>query len=285
LSQPFRPETLSLVFEKCLITAFLMLDTIAHDCLNLKSQNLTKLWKFACDWSDHIIGISDFSIKQTAASFFVDSKKTSSVLLSCAPKKDNKINSIKINSNYILIYGNHFEHKFVLPTLNAIRNELRNVKIKVFGITGISQKNVEFIPSGKMDEKKHDELICGAKYVVYPTLNEGFGFPIRDIPYYNKKIFCRNLSCFSDIKNSLPPAIQKNIIFYKNTKELVQLLKNLREDLSNQFQESPLHFDKTNITWETQFAKLIKILTSIQEPNQKQIADRFFYLKNTLEKS
>lgn len=282
LSQPFHLKTLKIIFTKCLITSFWMLDTIADDCFQLKSRTLSRMWQFSADFSDKIFGISQESIKQFAEKYDLDVKKAESILLSCQPKTLTRAISRNNNSEkYILIFGNHFEHKFLQPTIRLlIENEIRE-KIVVFGINGISSEKIRFIPSGNLLDIDLQDLISAAICVVYPTIVEGFGLPVRDVPYLGVPIICRKLPSFVEIKNNLPAAVRENIYFFNSQSDLLEQIKTKAFSKKNILKSESLS-DVSQISWKSQFNKILECLTGCDEKNFIELKKRMFYLESII---
>ena len=280
LSQPFHLKTLEIIFTKCLITSFWMLDTIADDCFYLKSKMLSRMWQYTADFSDKIFGISQSSTEQFAKKFDVDVQKTESILLSCQSKTLAREVPMKMKSEkYFLIFGNHFEHKFIQPTIRLLTENENETKIKVFGIDGISSEKIQFIPSGNLQDIELQDLISGAVCVIYPTTVEGFGLPVRDVPYLGVPIVCRQLPSFVEIKNNLPAAVRGNIYFYNSSSDLLVLIKT-KAFLNKSTLKSESLTELSQISWKSQFNKILESLSACDEKNFSELKKRMFYLES-----
>ena len=223
--QPFDYERLERMSRVGVLNVYMMLDTIAMDCLYLNHLNLEALWGTVFNFADAVLYNSDFVQQQFHRRFRVrPGMKELAAYHSLALKdyQDAKSGSPQAGS-YILVIGNTFAHKYVGATIDALMRAFPREKIVALGLKEDDRHNVTAYPSGHLTDEQMHNLLRGAKVVVFPSHYEGFGIPVVESLAYSKPVLARSIPVIRDLKERL--AAKDNLILYGSTKDLLARLK------------------------------------------------------------
>jgi GT2 family glycosyltransferase len=231
--QPFSAHEFWDASRRAVRIAYTMLDTIAWDCLYLRTPELDAVWRTVADLADGILFISPFSAGQFHSRFATAAQvRTLVAELSLdaadyappAPHGEFLPAPARSARRDILVFGNHFHHKFVRPTSEYIAGNFPDRRIVMFGLGGgAGAENVVPIASGMLSDRQLDDLYRTASCVVYPSTYEGFGLPIVESLARGLTVFVRD--------TVLNHWIEENwngpgrLVYYATREELVQRLK------------------------------------------------------------
>ncbi len=193
--------------------------------------NENKNWrpkKKALENIDHVICSSKNTQKELVKYYNFDYKKTS-VVYQCVP--DLKMNiSIKEKKNKFLLYvGSRLKYKNfdnLLKALSLNNDILEEFKLICFGDELLSKKEKFLIEELKLNKKniifdsgddyKLANYYLNASALIYPSKNEGFGFPPLEAMSYGCPVISSNnkaiLEATDLIKYSFDPNDPKDII-------------------------------------------------------------------------
>lgn len=175
-----------------------LLDIISLRCVYLRTYLLQILWTNSIKYFQKVICISESAKNDILAYFNVlehDRGKFKVVYLGA----DDSPTAPTISKRhrltpYILVVGNRFKHKGLRECVDSIKNS--NL-IERFIILGASSKEYnylekdkrfEFLESGFLDTTSVESLYADADMIIFPSLYEGFGFPVLKAVQFNKKI-------------------------------------------------------------------------------------------------
>lgn len=207
MGQPFNVETLVRLYKRAPIVAIFMLDTIAADCGNLSLDFDQSLWQFGLQWSDVIFAISDYTRDQLERRYVVGSN-TSLVSTLCSTTMEDYKPAVECpiaskTGSYILVIGNKFEHKALIPTVAALVKVDIGVQIVALGCNDLPFDNVKCVSSGQLSDVELEQLYSGADAFIFPTHYEGFGFPLMHALARSKPVFVRDIPVFREIASTL----------------------------------------------------------------------------------
>ncbi len=170
--------------------------------------------------SNYIYTVSNFS-KNRILFYYPKIKNKISVLYNDV-KNDFKEFNIKYKKeNYLIFVGNIKENKgliYLIKAMEELKNE-SNIKLLIIGskenfrnmdknILKTDNANIEF--SGYVDDEKLKELIAKAKFLVQPSIYEGFGIPPLEAMYLGTKPIISDIEVFKEIYTDF------DCIFFKN---------------------------------------------------------------------
>lgn len=228
LLQPFLLEHITRLSRLATVNVYAMLDPIMFDCFYLNRGNpddLETLWEAVFTHADGVIYISDFVHELFCHRF---RRRQGLRELVAYPSLD--INDYRKQpargtpeESYILVIGNQCDHKRVRFTVEALSRAFPDEKIASIGPRITNQQNVVQFESGPLSEKKIEEVFRGARFVVYPSLYEGFGLPILESLAHEKPVFARLGSVTCKIRETI--LNPDNMILFSSTGDLIDRLR------------------------------------------------------------
>jgi GT2 family glycosyltransferase/glycosyltransferase involved in cell wall biosynthesis len=223
--QPFDYEQLFRMSRIAPLNVYGMLDPIAYDCLYLNNVDLDAIWGAVFAHADGVIYISDFVEEQFRRRFRCRAGLREQVTYLSLDYRDyiNENEGRSPDGSYILVVGNAFAHKRVPATVDALSNAFPRDKLVVLGLPEDHRQNVISYQSGNLSEKQMDQLLRGARFVVFPSVYEGFGIPVVKSLAYRKPVMARSIPTNCAIKEKLGE--NDNFILYSSTGELVERLQ------------------------------------------------------------
>ena len=229
--QPFSADEFWDASRRAVRIVYTMLDTIAWDCLYLRTPELDALWRTVADLADGILFISPFTESQFQKRFAVAPQvrmlvaELSLDAADYAPAVGYVPPSATLTGRRdILVFGNHFHHKFIGPTTQYIAGHFPDRQFVMFGISEpTGAENVVAVPSGTLSEREIDELYASASCVIYPSTYEGFGLPIVESLGRGLTVYVRDTTLNHWIEEHWNGP--GRLVFYATREELVQRLK------------------------------------------------------------
>jgi GT2 family glycosyltransferase/glycosyltransferase involved in cell wall biosynthesis len=223
-AQPFYQEHMARLSRLAVVNVYAMLDPIALDCLYLDQQGLQILWADVFRYADGVIYISDFVRDQFHLRFRRRPGLREMVeYLSLDLRDYAPPGAAAPPGNSILVIGNSFAHKHVEPTVAALREAFPERKILALGVEQTSVPGVEAYPSGHLPENQVNRLFRDAAFVVYPSLYEGFGFPLLEALSHSRPVWARDLPATRAIRDRL--GAEDHLLLYTSTRELIERLR------------------------------------------------------------
>jgi GT2 family glycosyltransferase/glycosyltransferase involved in cell wall biosynthesis len=221
--QPFDYDRLARMSRVGVLNVYMMLDTIAMDCLYLHQLNLETIWGTVFNYADAVLYNSKFVQDQFHRRFRrrPDLKEMAAYhSLDLADYRDPQ--GASAAGSYILVIGNAFAHKYVGATVDALIRAFPREKIVALGLKEDSRRNVTTYTSGNLTEDQMHSLLHGAKVVVFPSHAEGFGIPVVESLAYSKPVLARSIPVIRELREHLP--VKDNLILYGSTKDLIARL-------------------------------------------------------------
>jgi GT2 family glycosyltransferase len=220
IGQPFDVISLRTVTDHSIFSTCIFFDVIAADCPQLSSASLSKIWASMPHSFTSISFISTYSKDQFIGKFGNGNSRLEVALLPLVtrPAKQKSMNAKEGNKEIVIIVGNQFKHKGIdiaLTELPKIKNRIYYALSETFET---KRDDVKFLPPGYISEDKLSSLMNAAKFIIFPTFSEGFGFPILEALQYKKDIYCRALPPFIEIYNSIDHQLKHFIKFVPNFK-------------------------------------------------------------------
>jgi GT2 family glycosyltransferase len=228
-AQPFNLAEIELLSNRSPLNFYIMLDSIAFDCAYICSKELSAVWRLTAQYSDGLIFISQFSQDQFTRRF---TPSTHTTLLSalCSTEESDYLSKSHLSASrvvepYILVVGNHYEHKFINPTVKALIEDGENIPIRVLGSCDVKSSRVQITQSGQLSQDAVERLYADAKFIIFPSLYEGFGFPILHGLAYDKVVCARSSALNEEIAKTWNGG--GSLVLYRDTKELISIVKQI----------------------------------------------------------
>lgn len=224
MGQPWRLEELPSIFHCAPIVAFFMLDAIGYDCQYNAVQvpGLDDLWSFVAIFADCVFTQSLFTLKRLEERLHFDDRCLRVVTHHSLDVADYGQPRFEAGQ-HILVVGNHFRHKFITPTVDALAPRFPDRTFVAVGYKGTCYwQNVTCVNSGKLTDEEFFGLYDQAQCVIYPSIYEGFGFPIMHALARGKVVYARQSSLYDEL---LPHTLHgKNVRQFTDTHDLVRML-------------------------------------------------------------
>jgi hypothetical protein len=210
------------------VNVYAMLDPIMFDCQYLNQANaddLETLWGTVFLQADGVIYISDFARDLFHNRF---RRRTSLRELVAYPSLDvadykNPEADVALGQEHILVVGNESDHKRTRVTVLALAEAFPEEGIVCLGARIEGEPNVSSFISGGLGDKEIQELYSRARFVVYPSLYEGFGLPILESLAHEKPVLARSLPVTQRIHESI--ATRDNLVLFSSTRDLIDILR------------------------------------------------------------
>ena len=245
VGQPYDWNVLQRLVLSAPVIGVYMLDTISIDCPQLASPLLYNIWQFTLDHADVIATQSAQTAHQLQTRFTMRPETIALVSHHSLDLADYRLPGTSQAPRHttaaaprILVVGNHFHHKYLSQTANALAQAFPDRPIvalgepKRLGRTAdplaipplLSAANLSASPAGELSEADIGALYEHADIIVFPSHAEGFGFPCLHALAAFRPVFLRRLPVFEELWAALGHT--PNIHFYETTTELVALLAN-----------------------------------------------------------
>lgn len=226
IGQPYQTSTLLHLFESAPVVGIFMLDTISTDCGYLLLDFDESIWRFALENMSVLFTNSHFTLERIRLRYPIGPSTLQQVSLhSLDPADYATYEPTGSEGSHILVIGNHYTHKFVRSTTDALAGALPDRKIIAIGYPeGVElPANVQSFKAGNIDEDTFRSFYRDAQLVVFPSHYEGFGFPVMHALAHRRPVLVRD----SGLNRELAAHIvaSANIHSYKTTRELVQKLQ------------------------------------------------------------
>ncbi len=247
VGQPYDWNVVERMIVSGAVLGVYMLDTISIDCPQLTSQYLYNMWQFTLDHIDLLVTQSHQTEAQFLARFTVPADTARLVSLHSLDLADyvlpvaaDTAGLLERKRQRILVLGNHFHHKFVARTANALAAAFPDRLIVALGQAAAKADetidpmavpaldriaNITGMSVGALSDAEIGLQYAASDVIVFPSHAEGFGFPVLNALASKRPVLLRRLPVFEEIWQALgkPP----NIRFYESTTELIELLAEL----------------------------------------------------------
>jgi GT2 family glycosyltransferase len=243
VGQPYDWNVIQRLSVTAPVIGIYMLDTISIDCPQLTSARLYNIWQFALDHADLIATQSRQTQAQFAARFNIPAHAVQVVALHSLDLQDYALPGADPGRRAdpgggVLVIGNHFHHKYLSHTANALAAAFPLREIVAMGLGRANGRsadpmapapladlpNLTPLPVGDLSDAEIGACYAACSVVVFPSHAEGFGFPVLNALAARRPVFLRRLPVFQELWESLGRTA--NIHFYDATRDLVQALAN-----------------------------------------------------------
>ena len=226
--QPFAFEPIARLSRLAVVNVYAMLDPIAMDCFYLNSANaddLEALWATVFGYADGVVYISDVMRELFHRRLRCRQDLHELVAYPSLDIKDyqNRVGPCRAPGQHILVVGNWFEHKRVAVTVDALNKAFQDENIVVLGSRHEAGSKVVSFVSGQLDDGTMRKLFSEARFVVFPSVYEGFGLPVLESLAYEKPTFARGIPVIQAIRDKIGKP--DNLILFSSTNELIERLR------------------------------------------------------------
>jgi glycosyltransferase involved in cell wall biosynthesis len=228
LSQPWSVQEMIDLHAAAAFNAYLFLDTISWDIAYAAPRNLDGTWRFMADHADALLFISEYTRDRLRRRFTIpDATPELVTYLSFDPAEYIR-HDLRMPSHqkpFIFVVGNEYDHKDVAPTVELLSTAFPYESIVALGMTKAPTPRVTCLESGALSEVEIHRLYAGARFVVFPSFYEGFGFPIPTTLAYGGTVVARQSALLDEIAARCVP--RGRIVPYARRDELVDVVGRL----------------------------------------------------------
>ncbi len=246
MGQPYDWNSIERMVVKGTSIGIFMLDTISVDCGQIYSTRLFNIWQFALSQFD-VVGTNSiettgqFERRFSYGPSVVRTRSMHSLDISdyALTNSGSASQSPVAEAGYLFVVGNHYPHKYVAPTTNALSVAYPARTIVALGADKASSPppdegryapsgfldmpNLKSVPAGELSDDVIANLYSQAGAVIFPSHYEGFGIPILNALAAKRPVFIRRLPVFEELWEEI--GRNPNIHFYENTTDLIERLK------------------------------------------------------------
>lgn len=235
VSQILCAEHMDIINQCCLKYGVCMLDIIS-----LRSHYLCKndpdrydLFRDSIEYADLMLSISQFS-HDDIIGFFHDELQNADLRTGFSYLGTDKVlSAVKSEAktkpfgtaDYFIVIGNAYKHKMIEPVLEILKDVEENfivIGTKTEGYYPKSRRIYGYV-SGWLTNEKLNEMIEGAKAIIFPSVYEGFGLTLFDAVVYHKKIIVSDTQVNFELKGLLGE-YGSNIITFRRVEDLKTIL-------------------------------------------------------------
>ncbi len=198
IGQPFDVESVQKLSELAPVNVFFMLDTIALDCVQLYKTELEHIWSCVTSTADGLIYNSNFTQQQFSRRFRIDRSSVRELVSYHSLKRSDyqtarDSTAESTSGHHILLVGNHFPHKNLAKTYRSLVEMVPQNSYVVLGISAgellLPGRADRFYEAGDLSQELIDSLYSNARMVIFPSLYEGFGFPIQHALAHHRPVY------------------------------------------------------------------------------------------------
>ncbi len=230
-SQIFHIEHMFILNRTCLKYVFCMQDIISlrSNYILAYDKERQDVFRKSIHFCDGMTSISQFSLEDTKMYFpeeFARRNIPDTVIYHGSHVKDREHFSKEyeqVFERYFFVFGNKFKHKFLMETLEKLKDCEHNFIFIGAPEEGYIGKNIYGYMSGMLEDEFIDFLIAKSQGILFPSLYEGFGLPILKGIEFDKKIVMTDNELNRELKGYFE-AFSENVLLFEESKDVKALL-------------------------------------------------------------
>lgn len=207
-------------YENLLITVLDIIPPELCQPISKMSNYMHRLDLKGIEAAGHVIAVSEYTKKDLICKAGMSDEKISVIYCGVDhnifyPRKENSkiINNFRLNKPYILYVGSEQPRKnmnVLIDVFYKVKSECKNINLVILGKGGIYRKNIlkqiqrfdlsgdviflDYLPQGMLPE-----LYSFSKAFVFPSLYEGFGFPVLEAMCCGTPVVASNASSIPEV--------------------------------------------------------------------------------------
>jgi GT2 family glycosyltransferase len=198
-----------------------MHDIISLRCNKLHSLDTEQAAKLTAKYGNGLICISN-AAKEDMTEYLGNEIRASSTVIyhGYAQKQttEAKQATAPFNDDFFLLVGNHFPHKAVSATLDALSPELNIVVLGGKKQRSLNRPNTHVIISGQTEEAEVSALYANCVGIIFPSQYEGFGLPLLHAGKYGKPIVVCDTASNKEISHAFN--LSKYVRYFSHFSEI-----------------------------------------------------------------
>lgn len=230
-SQIFHIEHMFILNRTCLKYVFCMQDIISlrSNYILAYDKERQDVFRKSIHFCDAMTSISRFSLEDTKMYFpeeFARRNIPDTVIYHGSHEKDRTHFSKDYEQKfekYFFVFGNKFKHKFLMETLDKLKDCEHNFIFIGAPEEGYIGKNIYGYMSGMLEDEFIDFLIAKSQGILFPSLYEGFGLPILKGIEFDKKIVMTDNELNRELKEYFE-VFSENVLLFEESRDVKALL-------------------------------------------------------------
>lgn len=223
VGQPFDARSLVGVVTRAPVVGIFMLDTISYDCGYLALTFDHNVWRYAFEQIDVLFTNSRFTLDRICSRFKVGERVMRRVSRHSLDISEYGVARAPTPGvqPHLFVIGNHFDHKFVRRTADALAAAFPQRKIVAvgYGAQPPAFGNIHAYESGGLASDVFERFYSDAEAVVFPSHYEGFGFPILHTLARKRPIYVRDSALYRELAARIEGA--ENIRYFCTSADLI----------------------------------------------------------------
>ncbi|MCM3881634.1 MAG: glycosyltransferase [Vicinamibacterales bacterium] len=245
LSQPWHIQEMIDLHNTALFNLYFMLDTISWDTVYPSPRHLDGTWSFLADHADGFLFNSAFTENRFLARFRRASEVRRTVChhpFDPAEYRDVPPADAVISED-ILVVGNNLDHKDAVRTIELLSAAFPFRPLVSLGPKLTGGPYLRVYESGSVSDHEVNRLYAEARFIIFPSFYEGFGFPVVTALAHGKTILARKSDLLDEIAARCSTG---RLIAFKRRDDLVDIVGRLLHD--EVVQEEPLGTVVSDVT-------------------------------------
>ncbi len=201
LSQPWHIQEMIDLHQVALFNMYFVLDTISWDVVYPPPRRLDGTWSFLADHADGLLFDSAFTERRFLARFGRAAEAPRTVChypFDPADYVDRRATTTA-TSDYMLVVGNELDHKDAVRTIELLSTVFPFRPVVSLGPQLSETPYLRVHRAGSLSEHDVGCLYAEARFVIFPSLYEGFGFPIVTALALGKTLIARKSELLDEI--------------------------------------------------------------------------------------
>jgi GT2 family glycosyltransferase len=241
VGQPYDWDVLRRDFLAGATLGVYMLDTISIDCPQLFSQRLYNMWQFTLDHVDVVAAQSRQTLDLLGRRFRLPEQAIRLMSMHSLDLGEYRLpvtGSARHKAEDLLVVGNHFHHKYLPETANALALAFPERRVIALGLAKpkpgqkreakavadlIDADNLVGQKIGALNDREIGDYYARSAAIIFPSHAEGFGFPLLNALAARRPVLVRPLPVFLELWERFGNT--PNMHFYRTTAELIEKLR------------------------------------------------------------
>lgn len=173
--------------------------------------------------------------------------------------------------DFVLIVGNHFEHKGIAKTIEHLPRSVHAVVLGGKHHKKLATTHITVHESGALSDAEITSLYARCRAVIFPSLYEGFGLPLLNATQHNKPIIAFDTAATREIATAFA---LNNITYITAFSDLHHCIHDI--------ESKPVHPAPLSRTWNDVALDTLRVLeTTLKTPIDPQKLDARFAAINS----
>ena len=171
--------------------------------------------------------------------------------------------------DYFLVVGNAYKHKAIEETVEVISNTEHNYIVVGYGDDDFLHPNVYSYKSGNLEEDFLSYLYASCKAVIFPSMYEGFGFPVVIGLRNNKRILLNDNTLNRELIDRFHE-FRSHFLMFNSFEQIADIIENADFQSDVKYVELNDTWDRAAIELESFFDEILRTETDVKILNERR---------------